>query len=161
HQTAGETESEKLSHLRPRHRALRLVDLELESLPDESRDALHHPLTRSFAVNVDVAIVRVSNKAMSTPLQLPVQFVEHEVAEQGESGPPCGVPSTLGLTNPFSITPAFKNARMSFNSRLSRTRLAICPINLSWLTRSKNFSKSRSTTQPQPPAIYCCAWATA
>src|SRR3974377_1077659 len=24
-----------------------------------------------------------------------------------ESGPPCGVPSTLGLTNPFSITPAF------------------------------------------------------
>src|SRR2546426_12725211 len=32
----------------------------------------------------------------------------------GESGPPCGVPSTLGLTNPFSITPAFKNARMSF-----------------------------------------------
>src|SRR2546428_4288082 len=36
----------------------------------------------------------------------------------GESGPPCGVPSTLGLTNPFSITPAFKNARMSFNSPL-------------------------------------------
>src|ERR1700722_11805537 len=31
----------------------------------------------------------------------------------GESGPPCGVPSTLGLTNPFSLTPAFKNARMS------------------------------------------------
>src|SRR5215471_14389083 len=31
----------------------------------------------------------------------------------GESGPPCGVPSTLGLTNPFSITPAFRNARMS------------------------------------------------
>src|SRR5262244_1994105 len=46
----------------------------------------------------------------------------------GESGPPCGVPSTLGLTNPFSITPAFKNARMSFSSRLSSIRLAICPI---------------------------------
>src|SRR6185437_7844141 len=43
----------------------------------------------------------------------------------GESGPPCGVPSTLGPTNPFSITPAFRNARMSFNSRLSSTRLAI------------------------------------
>src|SRR5438093_7180952 len=37
---------------------------------------------------------------------------------RGESGPPCGAPSTLGLTNPFSITPAFQNARMSFNSRL-------------------------------------------
>src|SRR6516164_10710785 len=32
---------------------------------------------------------------------------------RGVSGPPCGVPSTLGLTNPFSITPAFKNARRS------------------------------------------------
>src|SRR5260370_26061791 len=32
----------------------------------------------------------------------------------GERGPPWGVPSTLGLINPFSITPAFKNARMSF-----------------------------------------------
>ncbi len=42
----------------------------------------------------------------------------------GSHGPPCGVPSTLGLTSPFSITPAFRNARMSFNSRLSPTRLA-------------------------------------
>src|ERR1035441_9249630 len=49
----------------------------------------------------------------------------------GESGPPCGVPSTLGLTSPSSITPAFKNARMSFNNRLSSTRLAIAPISLS------------------------------
>src|SRR5260370_34299514 len=49
----------------------------------------------------------------------------------GESGPPCGVPSTLGLTSPFSITPALRNARMSFNSRLSSTRLAIWPISLS------------------------------
>src|SRR5438309_8964034 len=45
----------------------------------------------------------------------------------GESGPPWGVPSTLGLTSPFSITPAFKNARMSFSSRLSSTRLADLP----------------------------------
>jgi hypothetical protein len=28
---------------------------------------------------------------------------------RGERGPPCGVPSTLGLTNPFSITPALRN----------------------------------------------------
>src|SRR5438876_8574842 len=40
----------------------------------------------------------------------------------GESGPPWGVPSTLGLANPFSITPAFRNARMSFNSRLMENR---------------------------------------
>src|SRR5215472_11199606 len=28
---------------------------------------------------------------------------------RGVATPPCGVPSTLGRTNPFSITPAFKN----------------------------------------------------
>ena len=33
--------------------------------------------------------------------------------------------SAQGLTSPFSITPAFRNARMSFNSRLSSTRFAI------------------------------------
>src|SRR4029077_1942090 len=46
------------------------------------RDALHHPLTRPLAANVDVTVVRETNKAMSSALQLPVQFVEHEVAEQ-------------------------------------------------------------------------------
>ena len=61
-------------------------------------------------------VVRISNKAMAPALQLPVEFVEHEVTQQWRKGPPCGVPSTLGLISPFSITPAFKNARMSVNS---------------------------------------------
>src|SRR5271154_4226278 len=30
---------------------------------------------------------------------------------KGDNGPPCGVPSSTGPTNPFSITPAFRNAR--------------------------------------------------
>jgi hypothetical protein len=38
---------------------------------------------------------------MSSALQLPVEFIEHEIA---------GVPSTLRLTSPFSITPAFSLA---------------------------------------------------
>ena len=46
-------------------------------------------------------------------------------ADPADRDGPCGVPSTLGLTSPFSITPALRNARMSFNSRLSSTRLAI------------------------------------
>jgi len=40
-------------------------------------------LTRSFAANVDVTVVRISNKAMSPALQLAVEFIEHEIAEQG------------------------------------------------------------------------------
>jgi hypothetical protein len=42
-------------------------------------------------------------------------------ADPADRDGPCGVPSTLGLTSPFSITPALRNARMSFNSRLSST----------------------------------------
>src|SRR5258706_6819536 len=53
----------------------------------------------------------------------------------GERGPPCGVPSSAGLTSPFSITPARKNARISFSNRLSLTRSAIFASNRSWLTR--------------------------
>src|SRR5215472_14780423 len=129
--TSRKAESEKLPLLRSRHRTLRLVYLELEPLRDELRDALHHPLPRPLAANVDVTVVRVTNEPMAPALQLPSSSSSTRLLSSGESGPPCGVPSTLGLTNPFSITPAFKKARMSFSSRLSSTRLAICPISLS------------------------------
>ena len=49
---------------------------------DEARDALHHPLTRAFAADVDVTVVRITNEAVSPVLQLAVEFVEHEVTEQ-------------------------------------------------------------------------------
>src|SRR5262249_28387058 len=61
-------------------------------------------------------------------------------------GPPCGVPSSTALTNPFSMTPACRNARISFSMRLSLILSASFAIRRSWFTRSKNFSKSRSTT---------------
>ena len=37
----------------------------------------------------------------------------------GVRGPPCGVPSSVGLTMPPSSTPACRNPRISFNTRLS------------------------------------------
>src|SRR5260370_28995447 len=40
------------------------------------------------------------------PLKAEVTF-----CVQGVSGPPCGVPSSTGLTRPSSITPALRNAR--------------------------------------------------
>jgi len=80
--TGREAESQKLSDLRSRHRTLRLINLELERGRDESRDALHHPVTCPLAANVDVAVVRVANKAMASALQFPVEFVEYDVAEQ-------------------------------------------------------------------------------
>src|SRR6202521_5006720 len=80
--TSRKAEPEKLPFLRSCHRTLRLIYLELELLGDEARDAFHHPLTRAFAANVNVTVVRIANKAVSAALQFAVEFVEHEVTEQ-------------------------------------------------------------------------------
>src|SRR5262249_44786643 len=109
----GEAEAKKLPVLRSRHRTLRLIDLELELLCDELCNALHHAVTRPFAANVNITVIRVANKAMSPALQLPVEFVEHEVAEQWGRGPPCGALSTPGLPTPSTTTPPFKTPTLS------------------------------------------------
>src|SRR4029077_12048600 len=80
--TSREAEPEELPFLRSCHRTLRLVYLELELLCDEARDALHHPLTRAFAANIDVTVVRITNEAVFPVLQLAVEFVEPEITEQ-------------------------------------------------------------------------------
>src|ERR1022692_1457603 len=46
-------------------------------------------------------------------------------ASNGDSGPPCGVPSTLLATTPSTIAPARRYRPMSFNTRLSRIACAI------------------------------------
>src|SRR5262249_2010518 len=66
--SVAKTESEKLPLLRSRYRTLRLIDLKSELLRDESRNAVHHSLTRPFAPNVDVAIVGVANKTETPAL---------------------------------------------------------------------------------------------
>src|SRR5271157_1267358 len=80
--TVCKAEPEKLPLLRSRHRALRLIYLEFELVCDESRNALHHPLTRPLAAHVDIAIIGVAQIAVATSLELSVEFVEHEVRQQ-------------------------------------------------------------------------------
>src|SRR6202521_2899767 len=77
--TSRKAEPEELPFLRSCHRTLRLIYLELELLCDEARDALHPPLTRAFTADVDITVIRITNKAVSPALQLAVEFVEHEV----------------------------------------------------------------------------------
>src|SRR6266496_267321 len=79
---AGKAEAQELALLRSRHRALRLIHLELESPPEEVRHALHDALPRPFARHVDIAIIRIAHEAMLASLQLPVEFVEHEIRQQ-------------------------------------------------------------------------------
>src|SRR5262249_4045991 len=49
---------------------------------------------------VDVAIVRIPNKPVSPALQLPVEFVEHEVTEQGRKWASLRSPLHAGTDQP-------------------------------------------------------------
>src|SRR5690554_8210184 len=60
----------------------------------------------------------------------------------GLNGPPCGVPSNVLDTTPLIMTPDGNYLRINFSNGLSWILFASVPINRSWLTLSKNFSKS-------------------
>ncbi len=79
---ACEAEAQELADARLGDRALRLVDLELETLGEERLDARHHPLARPLAAHIDVAVVGVAHEAVAAPLQFLVQHVQHQVRQQ-------------------------------------------------------------------------------
>ncbi len=78
---------------------------------------------------------------------------------RGDRGPPCGVPSSVGLTKPPSRTPACRNPRIRCHPRVSCRLLARVPLRVSWVTRSQTCSRSRSPTPRSPSAIsgWACA----
>src|SRR5262249_55428851 len=156
-----EAEAQELPALRLIHRALGCIDPELEPMGEELFDAGHHPFAGPTAAHIDVAVIGIAHEAVAPSLQFLVQHIKHQIGQQARERTPCGVPSSVGPTNPCASTPAVRKPRISRSRRRSDTRLATSPIKMSWLTRSKNFSRSMSTTQPYPAAMYSCARATA
>src|SRR3974390_1162474 len=78
---AGEAEAQELADAWFGNRALSLVDLQLETLGEESFDACHHPLARSLTAHIDVAVVGVTREAMAAFLQFLVQHLQHQVRQ--------------------------------------------------------------------------------
>src|SRR6266536_5358302 len=66
--SARKAESETFPLPRPRHGAFLTVHLELELNGDELHHALHHPLPRPLAANVDITVIRIPHEAMVAPL---------------------------------------------------------------------------------------------
>ena len=118
------TEAQELPLLWLRHRAFRLVDLQLEPVGQEPAHAGHDPFAGAATANVDVAVIGIAAEAEASAGQFLIEIVKHELLKRGESGPPCGVPSSTGRTKPSSVTPALRYARMSLSTRLSATRAA-------------------------------------
>src|SRR6185437_1853384 len=83
-----EAKAQELTLPRSSNGTLRLIDLEFEAMSDERRKARHHALSRSFAADVDIAIIRISHEAVSASLQLLIPFVEHQITQQWRQRPP-------------------------------------------------------------------------
>ena len=79
----GEAEAQEFALPRLRYRTLGRVDLESQLGFDEAADVGHHALSGPKAAHVNVAVIGIADEAMATPFELPVQFVQHHVGEQG------------------------------------------------------------------------------
>src|ERR1700736_1306158 len=68
------------------------VDLQLEASFDEAGQARHDPPAGLFAADVDVTVIRVSHEPVAAALKLAIQFIQHEIREQGGGRPALGGP---------------------------------------------------------------------
>src|SRR5260370_41609587 len=62
---------------------------------DEACDACHHPPAGRLAAHVDVAVVCVTHETVAATFKLAIQFIQHEIREQGrERAALRGAPAT-------------------------------------------------------------------
>jgi hypothetical protein len=72
-------EPEEFPLPRSRHSTFLPVHLQLELTFKESRQPSHQALPCSPAAYIDVAVVRIPNKAMASSLQLTIKFIENKI----------------------------------------------------------------------------------
>ena len=122
-----------------------------------------HPFPRLSTPHRDMRLIGIASEPGHSLLQcLGSSSSSRRVARRGARGPPGGVPSVVGSMRPSRVsTPAFRHRWIRVRTRRScprrRTRLS----HTSWCTRSKNVSRSRSTTHVSPAWMYACACPTA
>src|SRR5260370_21043492 len=83
HRIILDREAKERAVPRPGDGTLLRVDLQLEASLDEAGQARHDPPTSLFAADVDVPVIRVPHEPAAATLKLAIQFIQHEVREQG------------------------------------------------------------------------------
>ncbi len=83
HRVILDREAEERPVPRPGDGTLFRVDLQLEASFDEAGQARHDPPAGLFAADVDVTVIRVPHEPVAATLKLAIQFIQHEVREQG------------------------------------------------------------------------------
>jgi hypothetical protein len=65
-----------------------LIHLEPKSAFDEGRQAGHHTVSGPLAADIDVGVVSVPYEAMSALVELPIELIQHDVAQQRRQATP-------------------------------------------------------------------------
>src|ERR1700730_1363044 len=94
------------------------VDLQLEASFDEAGQARHDPPAGLFAADVDVTVIRVPHEPMAATLKLAIQFIQHEIREQGGEHSP-------NAKGNFQHRPGV--CRLTVVARRRRARLVVGP----------------------------------
>jgi hypothetical protein len=68
---------------RPGDGTLFRIDLQFEAPFDEAGQARHDPSASLFTADVDVTVIRVPHEPVAATLKLTIQFIQHEIREQG------------------------------------------------------------------------------
>ena len=157
---ADEGVTEKFRSVRVKHAALVTVYPQPERPLYESNQVLEHTLSRSFASDVDVVVVCVAREFQAALFQILVELVQDD-QRQDRAQRRALWGSSLVCTTPSDMMPVRRYRRMSLRSILSSMCFSSFVIRRSWLTVSKNFARSISTTNLQPSAMYRWACATA
>ena len=101
-----DAESQEFALLRSRDRTLRLVGLQPQLIGQKPTHRGLDPFSGAATAHIDVAVIGVTAEAETPTGQLLVEIVSMRLLRRSESGRPCGVPSSTGLTKPSSITPS-------------------------------------------------------
>ena len=127
--TRGEAEAQKRQHPGRRHRTLCHVDLELEPPGDEACEGLpSHAVPPARFGHTRCSRPRSAQSgAPGVPARCQGRGARCSTST-GDSGPPCGVPSSVTLTRPPPRPRRSGTPRTSLSTRVSRTYWASRPI---------------------------------
>jgi hypothetical protein len=71
-----------------------------------------------LAAEVDVTVIRISNETVASALQLPVEFVEYEIAEQWRKWTPLWSPFHTWANQPVLHHPGIQVCPDEFGAKL-------------------------------------------
>lgn len=104
-------EAEDVGSFRARHEALLSVHLQPKTTFDEPNETLEDSPCRPLAPDEDLNVVGVANEAQTSPVQFPVQLIQHDIGEEGGKWAPCGVPCSGTMRSPVGITTLARRIR--------------------------------------------------